>query len=169
MSMGWVDALILIVIGVGFYQGFSSGLVRLLVSLGVWLASFVLGMSYAPVAASLLFQGAEPSSGKIFAGFVVIVIVVMLIGFLVSWLLESILKAAQLGVVNRSLGGLFGAAKNALVLMLLVALFMPLLQHVGPVSDSVLIRSAKPHFPGLVDTASTWLGWASQRYAELKA
>jgi membrane protein required for colicin V production len=125
--MNTLDLVILVVVLIGLARGFATGGIRQILSLaGVVLALLVsarLTSSIGERVAEML--GVSDSLAPI-ASFVVTFFVIQAAVFGLSRLLEKFLKALQLGILNRVLGGALGGFKAVLVvsLVLFVARFV---------------------------------------------
>jgi membrane protein required for colicin V production len=117
--MYWLDTLLLALLALGVTLGFFSGF--------LWQIARILTLALSLVAtvicnepASLfcreqLLRDADPRIAQAVA-YVLVFLVVYVVLFLATRLLYEGIRAADLEVFDRVLGGLFGAAKMALVL-----------------------------------------------------
>lgn len=122
--MNYIDFIILIAVVVGIVQGAFKGFVHEIASL----AAFVFG-----IWGAVLFSGAMETylchrwglnnphiqSIAFFITFLIIVVAVQLLGILI----DTVVKASSMGVVNRVLGAVFGLIR-ALVVMGVIVLFV---------------------------------------------
>lgn len=100
--------------------GLWRGLVRELFSLVSWVAALVLAQYFAPsVAPHLPMAGATPPLPYV-AAFVLVFAVVLLLGTVLGWLVQSLLKTVGLGTFDRLLGAGFGVLRGGVLVMVLV-------------------------------------------------
>ncbi|MFO8098048.1 MAG: CvpA family protein [Salinibacter sp.] len=132
--MTLLDGFIVVVLVGGLLHGLSAGALRQIASLvGVVFALLVSVQLMHPVGAlAVQSLGLSEAVGPI-VGFVVVFAGVWLIFFAISRLLERVLEALSLSILNRVAGGALGALKAAL---LLSVLFLVLAEVDVPASDS---------------------------------
>ena len=121
------DIVVLVLIGVPALLGLWKGLVRQVIGLAGVAAAYIVAMKFfAPLAARYL-SGFRPATGSVVA-FLVIFFACLIAASLIGWVVEKVVGAAGLGILNRIGGGILGGAKGYLivsvVVMMLIA-FMP--------------------------------------------
>ena len=119
--MNWVDASILIVTALSFTFGIWRGLVREVLSLITWVLALLVARSYSEVVAATLFNSFDNLTMRFVTAFALIFIGVMMLGTFVNFLMSKLLIFTGLRFADRILGGLFGIARGALIV--LVGLF----------------------------------------------
>jgi membrane protein required for colicin V production len=120
--MNWVDIAILAVILVSALIGLARGLIREVVSLGVWVAAFVVAYLYhQPVADALVAQISEPSL-RLGVALVVVFLAVLILGAIVGALLTALVAKTGLTGLDRLFGLAFGAARGAVLVAMAVFL-----------------------------------------------
>ena len=119
--MNWVDASILIVTALSFTFGIWRGLVREVLSLITWILALLVARSYSEVVAATLFNSFDNLTMRYVTAFALIFIGVMMLGTFVNFLMSKLLIFTGLRFADRILGGLFGIARGALIV--LVGLF----------------------------------------------
>jgi membrane protein required for colicin V production len=115
------DYAVLTVLGVSLVIGVLRGLVRELIMLGGWIAAFLLATGFSGQLARTMPETLGPVLGQLIA-FVVIFIGVLIVSGLAGLLLSLLTRSAGLGVLDRSLGAAFGAARGALIVLAAVLL-----------------------------------------------
>jgi len=136
--MNWMDIVIGIPIVWGLWRGFREGIILQLggivgVILGIWFASRfsrVLG----------LWLGINPSMAGI-AGFIMIMVGVLLAIALLGWLVRGLFRISGLGMFDSAGGTLLGGFKMALIVSLLLFGFDTLNQKEEWVSRRTLNAS----------------------------
>ncbi len=114
------DFAVLAVVALSTLLAFIRGVVRELLAIAAWIVGFVAAIRCSgPIAE--LFSGLQmtPAARHVLA-FVLILVAALLAGALLAWLLRSVVHAVGLGFVDRALGGLFGVARGALLVLIFV-------------------------------------------------
>lgn len=128
--MNWIDALIFLALGFGIVRGLMKGLVTELIAI----LAVVLGV----VGARLwghqfshwcMAQFTWPEAVCDVVAYVLLFLAITVVCNIVGKLLSRLLKAIHLGWANRLLGAVFGCAKWAVVVLVLVFLMDTLDQH----------------------------------------
>ena len=113
--MTWLDYGLFGVMAISIAWGIWRGLAREVISLAGWLIAFLAANLFAgPLAEALPESIAQPEL-RLVVAFVAIFVVTMTVTTLAGMLLSKILKAVGLGGLDRTLGGLFGAARGLLI------------------------------------------------------
>lgn len=95
------------------------GLVREIVSVVTWAAAFFFANRYGSDLAASLPDAMPAGTLRLVAGFAILFVGTMALGWLVNLAIAHIIRASGLRVVDRGLGGLFGFARGVLVVMTL--------------------------------------------------
>jgi membrane protein required for colicin V production len=120
--MIWVDYVIIGIIALSALIGLARGLIREVISLAVWIvAAAVAWFFYQPVSVQLEPWIATPSL-RIGAAVLLLVIGVLVLGAIIAWLLTTLVDKTGLSGTDRLLGVVFGAARGAVLVALLVFL-----------------------------------------------
>ena len=118
--MTWFDWIVIGVMGFSAMIGLWNGFMREVLALIGWVAAAVCAAAYGSEAAGLL-PTAVPGPGlRLIAGVVLTFIAVRMGVGLVSVIVSRVARALGLGIGDRMLGGLFGAARGVIVLLLAV-------------------------------------------------
>ena len=131
------------------------GLVKEILSLFAWLAAFVIANRYGAELAPLLPAVVPDGTVRLVAGFALLFVGVLLLASLVNLAIAQIIRALGLKIVDRGLGGVFGLARGALIVMTVVILAgMTDLPRQPVWRDAVLsgvaesaVRTLKPWLP----------------------
>jgi membrane protein required for colicin V production len=115
------DYLVLAVIGASLFLGIWRGLVSELLALVAWVAAFFAARAFATEIGAALFSKmlADPSMRYV-AGFAAVFVATLVIISLLRLALRGMLSAAGLGMVDRGLGAVFGAARGLAIVLALV-------------------------------------------------
>lgn len=101
--------------------GLMRGLTREVLSLLSWFVAFYAAKSFAPVLAPFI-PGLDAPALSHAASLVVIFVAVLVAASLFSAAVGGLVKVAGLGPYDSLLGGLFGATRGALILLMLTLL-----------------------------------------------
>jgi membrane protein required for colicin V production len=118
--MTWFDYGVLAVLGLSAVIGIWRGLVREVVSLAGWIAAVAVAAMFAGEAAALIPATSATPTVRMLIGFVGLFIVVLVTASIGGLLAAKVMRAVGLGVADRTLGGVFGIARGALILVILV-------------------------------------------------
>jgi membrane protein required for colicin V production len=120
--MTWIDYVVVALLFVSTAWGVWHGLVREVISLAGWVIAFLAANLLAGPVGERLPDALGPEEVRVLVAFVAIFIVALTMTTLVGVLLSRMLKAAGLGGLDRTLGGIFGLARGALVVVALALL-----------------------------------------------
>lgn len=121
-QLGWVDLALLTVLCVSVLVGLWRGLVFEVVSLLGWLVAFVIANSLGPMLAPYLPVGDPESPLRVWIAYVVVFLLVLVACTLLARMLRALVSASPLSMLDRLLGGAFGVARGALVLVIVAVL-----------------------------------------------
>lgn len=153
--MTWLDYAVLGVLVLSTAWGVWRGLVREVISLAGWIGAFLVANLLAEPLADALPRSISNPDLRVIVAFVAIFVVTLTLATLAALLLAKALKAAGLGGLDRTLGGLFGVARGVFIALVfaLVAGLTSLPQHPiwkqsfsGPVLGRTAIQ-LKPWLP----------------------
>jgi membrane protein required for colicin V production len=91
-------------------------------SLASWIAAFVVANAYGATLAQWLPEAVPGEMVRLIAAFVILFIGVRILMGLLMVLVEALIKASGLTVVDRGLGSLFGLARGLLIVLTAVLL-----------------------------------------------
>ena len=120
--MAALDWILLAILTASLLLGVWRGLVREATQPAGWVAGFLLAQMLAPeVGAHLPIQGASEGL-RYLAGFVVVFIAVLVLTALSGWVLQKLVSAVGLGVLDRLLGAVFGALRGMILLLVITVI-----------------------------------------------
>ncbi len=122
VQLGWVDIALLTVLCVSVLIGLWRGFVFEIVSLLGWLVAFVMANSCGPMLAAVLPVGDAASALRLWLGYGIVFVLVLVACTLLARMLRALISATPLSIVDRLLGGMFGVARGALVLVIVATL-----------------------------------------------
>jgi len=115
--MTWLDYAVLGVLGVSVGWGIWHGLVREIVSLAAFVMAFLAANLFAGPMSEYVPTSVVRPEFRMLLAFIAIFIVTLFVTSLAGMLLSRLLKAVGLGALDRALGGVFGVARAAVVLL----------------------------------------------------
>jgi membrane protein required for colicin V production len=122
MSINTLDLIILAVIGISsllsLYRGFASEFL----SLATWIVALWLPFNYTEQFMTFLPDTVESPSARWFISAGILFIGALVIGGLLSWLIRKVIGGTTLGITDKLLGLLLGAARGVLILAIVALL-----------------------------------------------
>ena len=149
--MNTIDIVILILLLIGGLNGLRQGFIKAFANLVGWIFALIVAAKYAVVLApSMTALSSDPVVQKI-AAFAFIVLVIVVLTWIVTAVLNGVLKSLKLGPLNRLAGGAFGTLKGLLIVLITI-------QGVGPwVESSPYWKQSK-----FVQTLLPYAPWATE-------
>ncbi len=156
-----IDYAVLGILIVSVLLGLMRGFVRETLSVAAWFAAFWSANHFSPLLAEMLPQAISGAPLRILVAFVAIFLGLLIVLALLTRLLSGIVKKAGLGWMDGMLGLLFGFARGALIVLVLV-----LLSGLTSFPESTAWQHAR--FRGLLETgaviAGSWLPETMSRH-----
>ncbi|MDQ8951375.1 CvpA family protein [Acinetobacter rudis] len=145
--MNGLDIAILLILLMGGLNGLRQGFVKALANLLGWVLALILAAKYAvTVAPAMSVLSMDPVVQKI-AAFAVIILFVVVLSWILSTFLDSLLKTLKLGPLNRLAGGLFGGVKGLLIVLITMQGLGPWVESSPYWRQSKLVQSLLPYAP----------------------
>jgi len=115
--MTWIDFVIVIILGISLIRGFTDGLVKEVASLAALILGIWGAIRFSSLTAGKLYEWFDMNGQYVgiisfLITFGIIVVLVHFVGIFV----DKMVKAVQLGFLNRLLGIVFGLFKSVLIL-----------------------------------------------------
>lgn len=158
--MSALDIVIAIVVLIGLWRGFQVGLIKTAVGLVGWLIALIAATRLASSIAPQLSSIVESPVLQTALAFLIVVILILAIMHALAFFFASALKTMNLGVVDKIAGGVLGAAKNTLMVLVILSISAPLLVQLPQWQSSVLAPSLMPFAPMGKALAADMLGVA---------
>ena len=117
-ELTWIDIVAVVVIAASALLSLIRGLVKEVASLAVWVVAFVGASRLSHYAAELLPEWLSPPVMQTI-GFLIVLVLILLVGKLVTLALKELINAAGVGLIDRTLGMLFGIARGGLIVVVL--------------------------------------------------
>lgn len=122
--MNYIDIVLSIFLIIAAVQGFRKGFIIEFASLAALILGIWGGIKFSNIVARFItdYTGYHSEYLSIIAFFITFILIVILI-HMMGKMLDTIVKAALLGFLNRLAGVVFGVLKTALILSILLLLF----------------------------------------------
>lgn len=151
--MNAIDIIILIIVLIGGLNGLRQGLVKAVANLIGWLLALILAAKYTSILApAMKVLSQDPVVQKI-AAFAFIVLMIVVMTWLVSGLLNKILKKIKLGPLNRLAGGMFGSLKGLLLVLITMQGLGPWVESSPYWKQSKWVQVLLPYAPWATETS----------------
>ncbi|WP_436661393.1 CvpA family protein [Acinetobacter sp. P1(2025)] len=127
--MNTLDIIILIILLIGGLNGLRQGFIKAFANLIGWIFALIIGAKYAVILAPAMSSLSQDPVVQKIAAFAFIVLIIVVCTWVITALLNGLLKSLKLGPLNRLAGGAFGSFKGLLIVLIAM-------QGVGPWVDS---------------------------------
>ncbi|PID37823.1 MAG: colicin V production protein [Pseudomonadales bacterium] len=164
--MNGLDIVILIFVVLGMWKGFSVGLIQSVVSIIGWLLALILGSKLSDSVAPYFVDIVKSDVLQLALGFLTIVLVVITILHVVAYILRSILSTLKLGLLDKMAGGVLGAGRNVLVVLVVLSVSAPLFAKMAVYQSSLLTQELLPYAPVAREIVEETFGEAWQQLDE---
>ena len=121
-SLGWVDWTLLALLAVSVLVGLWRGLVFELMALVGWVVAYVVAQVYAAQVAAHVPIGTPASALNAGAGFALTFFGTLIAWSLLARLVQMLVRATPLTLIDRTLGAAFGLVRGGLLLLVLATL-----------------------------------------------
>lgn len=156
VTFTWVDWAIVAIIIVSSLISLKRGFVKEALSLLTWILAGVVAWMFGGALAHYFAPYIDTPSAQVIAACVTLFVVTLLLGGLVNFLIGELIRVTGLSGTDRVLGMVFGAARGALLVVVLVGLV-----SLAPVQQDSWWQESNllPHF---LRVADQWKGWVLQ-------
>jgi len=145
--MSGLDIVIAIVVLIGLWRGFQLGLIKTAIGLVGWFIALIAATSLAGVVSPQLADIVQSPVLQMAMAFLLVVIVILAIMHLMAFVISGVLKTLRLGILDKMAGGVLGAAKNVLMVLVVLSVSAPLLVQMPQWQTSVLAPELMPYAP----------------------
>jgi len=122
VSFTWVDWSIIALIAVSGLISLRRGFVREALSLAVWILAGAVAWLYGGALAGHLAPYIELPSARVIAACAILFVLTLMVGALLTHLFGALVQATGLTGTDRLLGMVFGLARGALLVVIMVGL-----------------------------------------------
>lgn len=160
MVFTWVDWSIIAVIAISCLISLRRGFVKEALSLVTWIVAGVVAWMFGGALSEHLGEWIEMPSARVIAACAILFVATLLVGALINFLIGELVRVTGLSGTDRLLGMVFGAARGALLVVVLVGLI-----SLGPVQQDTWWQQSSllPHFLLVADWSKNLiLGLTSQ-------
>ncbi len=143
--MNWLDIVLLLLIVLSTVASFRKGFSREVIGLAAVFIALLCGLWFYGTAGAFLLPYVSSPAVAHFAGFLIILIGIMILGGLVSLIVNRFIRTVGLSGFDRLLGGVFGLVRGVLVavaLIMAIVAFAPEVKGDGPPKAVVNSRLA---------------------------
>ena len=145
--MTTIDVFILIILLIGGLNGLRQGFIKAFANLVGWIFALIIAAKYSSsLAPSMVALSTDPVVQKISA-FAFIVLIIVVSTWIVTYILNSVLKSLKLGPLNRLAGGAFGTLKGLLVVLITMQGIGPWVESSPHWKQSKFIQHLLPYAP----------------------
>lgn len=145
MSVHWLDIVILGVMLLSMLTGIIRGFVKELIALVIWVLAISLAYHFSPVLDPYLRGWMSDQRFRFIAGFIAIMLSVLIVGGIANALLSMLMKKSGLSGTDRILGMGFGFARGVFIVSLgLVVFHMTSLSKEEQLKDSKMLVAFSP-------------------------
>lgn len=161
--MSGLDIVISALVLIGLWRGFQLGLAKTAVGMVGWFVALIAATRLSASIAPSLAGVVQTPVLQMALAFLFVVLVVLAIMHLIAFVFSSALKTLKLGAVDKLAGGVLGAAKNILVVLVVLSVTAPLLVQMPIWQSSVIAPELLPFAPVAKALAADVLGSAWQQ------
>ncbi len=123
--MNWLDIVMLLIVGLSALFGFWRGFVREALAVAAWIAGLVIARIYSPVLAELLSGMLANETARYVLAFALLVLLTLIVGAIISHFLRKLLHQVGFAITDRLLGLLFGVARGAIIILVIIFFARP--------------------------------------------
>lgn len=120
--MNWLDFAILIIILLSAMISLFRGFVKEALSLVAWILAFWIAISFSYLLAEMLEGTIKSPNVRVSVAFGILFILTLIVGALINYLMAQLVRKTGMSGTDRMLGVVFGVARGAVVVGVLVLL-----------------------------------------------
>jgi membrane protein required for colicin V production len=139
--VNWLDYALLAILLFSVIMSARKGFAREVIGLAAAFAALVLAMWFYGLAGSWLIPYVSSTRVANLLGFLLVVVVVLMCGWILGWIVSRFLRTVGLSFFDRLLGATFGLVRGLLIAMALLTAFLSF----GPQVDSNTVSASMLH------------------------
>ena len=159
MDIAVADTGIVVIVAISGLISLIRGFVKEAMSLVIWVAAFVVAMTFSDAASVLLVNFIELASLRQLAAWGGLFVGTLLVGAMVNFLLGKLVTSTGLGGTDRTLGLVFGVFRGLLLVLALV-IAMP---KASPVEQDPWWQESR-----LIPVFQNFEGWGREAATDIK-
>ena len=146
-DMNTLDIIILVILLIGGLNGLRQGFIKAFANLIGWIFALIIGAKYAVMLAPAMSSLSQDPVVQKIAAFAFIVLIIVVCTWIVSAVLNRLLKSLKLGPLNRLAGSAFGSLKGLLIVLVTMQGVSPWVESSPHWRQSKLIQMLLPYAP----------------------
>ena len=148
--MNWVDFVIFSIVGLSALIGFTRGLIREVLSLGIWIGAAIVAWLYYKPLDSMLEPWISTAAIRLGVAVLALLFLVLVLGAIFGHFLTRLVEKTGLTGTDRLMGVAFGTVRGALLVAMVI-----FLGALTPVADDTWWRESSlvGRFQGLAERA----------------
>jgi membrane protein required for colicin V production len=120
-----LDYVIVAIVAISAMIGLVRGVVREVLSLGIWILAIVLALAFSDRLAEMLASRIDAPAVRYVSAFAMIFIATLVIGGVAQWLVMQLVATTGLSGTDRLIGLMFGGLRGAVVCIVAVIAVRP--------------------------------------------
>ena len=145
--MNTIDIIILAILAFSCINGFRQGLLSALANLLGWIFALIIAMNSASTLAPLMSGFSHSVVVQKIAAFACVALIIVVLTWVLTALLNGVLKTLKLNPLNRLAGALFGTVKSLFIILIVMQSLAPWLQTAQSWKHSLFIQALSPYAP----------------------
>lgn len=145
--MNTFDFFIAAIVLFALWRGFSAGFVKSFISLVGWLVALIAASRFAGDVGHLFTGMVSSPKLQLALGFLLIVLVSLTVLTIVSMVANKIMETLHIKILDRVAGGVLGALKGILVVLIFMSISAPVIQRLPFWQNSTLVPELMPFAP----------------------
>lgn len=164
--MNTLDIIIVFLLMFGGINGLRQGLLKALANLVGWVLALFMAAKYANDLAPLMSALSQDAVVQKITAFAVIVLIIVMLTWLISALLNKVLTKLKLRPLNRLAGGFFGSVKSLFIVLIAMQGIEPWVHSANFWKHSKMVQSLMPYAPLATEVSKEVTQEAIQHFHE---
>lgn len=142
-----IDMGIAFMVMTGLWRGFHAGAIKTAMSLVAWFVALIVASTLAKPFAPLFVGVVNNWVLQVSLSFLVITLIIVMVCHVVSWIVQKTLNVLKLGFLDKMLGGILGAGRGLLKVLIILSVASPILAKSANWHKSTLAQNLLPFAP----------------------